>query len=169
MNSYLEFSLLSERSLSVRLHFPYTKEQYEFWQETKESILRTLFIGSSIVLITEEPQVYSLCKEYTNLFTKRLNHKTFSYDIISLFNDKSLEDIIQSEEFDRNLISLTTEQDKQFLEATTLWHDQFSYEEQTPEKMLQSNLVFCDEDGKILYIFNLEEDKIEYLIRSYKK
>lgn len=127
-------------------------------------ILSQTLIGSSIKVITIAPQEYSLAYEFnhTNLIT--INGQRFLLSSISDCDLELLRKVISSEEFRRSLLVIVKRTfdltDNELLDIVGVL-------ENTPVS-LGDEIVFCEDDGDSLCLYNSEINLLELISISKK-
>ncbi len=113
-------------------------------------ILAQTLIGSTIKLLTIAPQKYSLAYGFNSSVIRKISGQKFLISCIKNCDLDLLREIVTSEEFNRTLLIIVKRasnlSDEELLGIIALLNN--------PSSKINEEVMFCEDDGDSLYLFN---------------
>jgi len=138
-------------------------EEIKLREEFYRTVLLQLLDGSSINLITIEPQDYSLAYDIPSYRLRKIKGKNFLVNSIPKCDVELIEKIVSSEEFERTLLLIVKEQpllsDDNLINILDLIKGKFITK--------INGVIYCEDDGDSLCLYNTTVD-LEELISISK-
>ena len=138
-------------------------KEIELREQLYKTVLLQLLNGSSINLITIEPQNYSLAYDIASYHSRNIKGSRFLVNSIAKCDFELIENIVSSEEFRRTLLFIVKEQsplsDDNLINILDLMKGNFITE--------LKEVIYCEDDGDSLCLYNTTVD-FEQLISIAK-